>query len=727
MHLKQLLHFNSLPQPFNMKITHCLLLLSFIALGCNTQQSKTNFKTIPVTYPNTVKDSTVDQYFGTAVPDPYRWLENDTAENTKQWVAAQNKVTTDYLNQIPFRSSIHQRLEELWNYDSYSAPSHEGDYIYFYKKTGLQNQSVLYRQKNGSQEAEVFLDPNSFSANGTTSLAGVSFSKDGSLAAYQISEGGSDWRKLIIINAITKQQIGDTLIDVKFSGIAWKKNEGIYYSSYDKPKEGSQLAGKTDQHKLFFHQLGNKQSQDQLVFGGTTTPRRYIGAEVSENERWLIIYAANSTYGSEVYVQDLSKPSPIVTVVDNMKNQSGILTVDDQYFYIQTDLNAPKGKMVVAPIAQPAPANWKTLIPEQKEVLSVSSSGGQIYCSYLKDAITKVFQYDLTGKQIREIALPGLGSAYGFSGKKADKELYFTYSSYISPSTIYKMDIATGKTEVYKNSGVKFKSEDYESNQVFYTSKDGTKIPMIITHKKGIKLDGTNPTLLYGYGGFSVNITPYFSTSDIILLENGGIYAVANLRGGGEYGEEWHLAGTKLNKQNVFDDFSAAAKYLVENKYCSRATLAIQGESNGGLLVGACITREPGIAKVAFPFVGVMDMLRYHKFTAGAGWAYDYGTSEDNKEMFEYLKAYSPIHNFKPNTAYPATLVMTADHDDRVVPAHSFKFTATQQANHQGENPVLIRIETKAGHGSGRSTEQVIKAEADKWAFLFYNMQIQPK
>ncbi|MEO7531921.1 MAG: prolyl oligopeptidase family serine peptidase [Sediminibacterium sp.] len=712
-----------------MKRLFQIILPLFVLASCKSGADQTDFKTIAVKYPVAQKDTTVkDVYFGTTVADPYRWLENDIAENTKAWVKEENKVTQGYFSQIPFREKIEKRLKELWNYDAYSAPTKKGDYTYFYKKSGLQNQSVLYRQKDGEKAPEVFLDPNTFSTSGTTSLASVSFTKDGALAAYLISEGGSDWQKMIAIDAITKKQISDTLQDVKFSGIAWKKKEGFYYSSYDKPKEGSQLAGKTDQHKLYYHTLGQPQNQDKLIFGGSTTPRRYISAEVTENQKWLVIYAANSTYGGEIYVQDLTKPdAPIIAVVKDMKTSSGILAADDHYFYIQTDKDAPKSKIVIAPIANPAQENWQPFIPEQPEVLSASTAGGNIFCSYLKDALAKVVQYDMSGKKIREVNLPGLGTAYGFSAKDIDKELYFTFTSYTTPSTIYKMDIASGKSEVYKKSGVQFVAEDYESTQVFYPSKDGTKIPMIITHKKGIKLDGSNPTLLYAYGGFSVSITPYFSTSDIILLENGGIYAVANLRGGGEYGEEWHNLGIKTKKQNVFDDFAAAADYLVNNKYTSRDKLAIQGESNGGLLIGATITQHPDICKVAFPFVGVMDMLRYHKFTAGAGWSYDYGTSEDSKEMFTYLKGYSPVHNFKPGTAYPATLIMTADHDDRVVPAHSFKFAATMQEAHTGNNPVLIRIETKAGHGSGRSTDQVIKAESDKWAFMFYNMKIVPK
>ncbi|PJE47701.1 MAG: S9 family peptidase [Sediminibacterium sp.] len=705
--------------------TSALLLL----VACNQNSAETDFKKIEVKYPIAQKDSTVkDIYFGTTVADPYRWMENDTSAQTIAWVKAENEVTDAYLASIPFLQSIQSRLKELWNYDKYSAPFKEGDYNYYSKKTGLQNQSVIYRQKEGQKEPEVFLDPNTFSVNGTTSLAGMNFSADGSLCGYQISEGGSDWRKLIILNAITKEQIGDTLIDIKFSSVAWKKNEGFYYSSYDKPKEGSQLAGKTDRHKLYYHRLGQPQSEDQLVFGGDITPRRYIGASVSENEKWLFIYAANSTYGNEMYVQDLTKPNaPIIPIVKDMASSVNILDADDQYFYIQTDKGAPNSKVVIALLNQPQSEHWIDLIPEQKEVLSVNTGGGNFFCSYLKDAITKVLQYDMKGNKIREVVLPGLGTASGFSGKRKEKTLFYSFSSYTTPSTIYKMDIASGKTEVYKKPTLQFNSEEYESKQVFYPSKDGTKIPMMITHKKGIKLDGNNPTLLYAYGGFSVSLTPYFSTSDIILLENGGIYAVANLRGGGEYGESWHNQGIKTKKQNVFDDFIYAAKYLTENKYTSKEKLAIQGESNGGLLVGATITQQPDICKVAFPFVGVMDMLRYHKFTAGAGWAYDYGTAEDSKEMFDYLKSYSPVHNVKEGTAYPATLIMTADHDDRVVPAHSFKFAAELQEKHKGENPVLISVETKAGHGAGMSTEQMIKSESNKWAFMFYNLKVSPK
>lgn len=680
-----------------------------------------------ITYPETRKDETVnDVYFGTTVADPYRWLEGDTSAETKAWVKEENNVTQQYLKQIPFRDKIRARLEELWNYERYSAPSKEGRYTYFYKNTGLQNQSVLYRQLDNN-EPEVFLDPNTFSAKGTTSLAGINFSKDGSLAAYQISEGGSDWRKVIVIDAISKQIKDDTLHDVKFSGIAWKGTEGFYYSSYDKPKNGSQLSGKTQVHKLFYHQLGTPQSSDKLIFGGDAQPRRYVGGGITEDGKWLIITAANSTYGNEVYVQDLTiTDAPIVTVVDNMNNSTDIIEADDQYFYLVTDKKAPHKKVVFAPLNKPQPENWKDLVPETKNVLDVNTGGGYMFCGYLKDAVSQVLQYDFKGNKVREIALPGVGTASGFGGKMHDKEVYFTFTSYTYPATIFKLDVGNGKTEVFKKLDVKFNPADFESKQVFYPSKDGTKIPMIITYKKGIKLDGKNPTVLYGYGGFSVSLTPAFSTANIVLLENGGVYAVPNLRGGGEYGAEWHNAGTKTKKQNVFDDFIAAAEYLKTNGYASTDYLAISGGSNGGLLVGATMTQRPDLCKVALPAVGVLDMLRYHKFTAGAGWAYDYGTSEDSKEMFDYLKAYSPLHNLKAGTHYPATMVTTADHDDRVVPAHSFKFAAALQAAHKGDNPVLIRIETQAGHGAGMSTQQVINGATDKWAFLFYNMGIVP-
>jgi prolyl oligopeptidase len=698
-----------------------------IITSCNDNETKgVSLKPIEVKYPVTKKDTTVkDNYFGTEVYDPYRWLENDTSSETADWVKAENEVTQNYLSQIPFRQAIKKRYESLFNYEKYSAPFTQGKYTFYYKNSGLQNQSVLYRESPGNKEPEVFLDPNTFSKDGTTSLAGIAFSKDGSMAAYNISEGGSDWQKLVVMDAANKKQTGDTL-EIKFSGASWKGNDGFYYSTYKRPLSGNVLTAKNENQKLYYHKAGTPQSADKVVYGDDAHPVRYMSGYVSEDEKWLIIYAANETYGNGLYVQDLTKPNaPVIPLATDMKNSYAIVDIDDQNFYIQTDKDAPTGKLLTAPIIDPKLSNWKTFVDTKPEVLTASSAGGYIFCSYLKDAVTKVYQYDKTGRQVREVQLPGLGTASGFSGWKEDKDLYFVFASYINPATIYKMNIATGTSEIFKQSKVQFKPEDYESKQIFYTSKDGTKIPMIITYKKGIKLDSNNPCLLYGYGGFSVSLTPYFSTSSIILMENGGIYAVPNLRGGGEYGEDWHQQGIKMKKQNVFDDFMAAAQWLIDNKYTSKDKLAIEGGSNGGLLIGACITQKPDMCKVAFPAVGVMDMLRYHKFTAGAGWAYDYGTSEDNKEMFGYIYHYSPLHNIK-EASYPAMMVTTADHDDRVVPSHSFKFAATMQEKNKGTEPILIRIETKAGHGAGQSTHQIIEQQTDKWSFMFYNMGISP-
>ncbi|MFD1871182.1 prolyl oligopeptidase family serine peptidase [Hymenobacter bucti] len=699
-----------------------LLLAALLVAGQAGAQAVVTSKTLP--YPQTRKVDTTTTYFGTKVADPYRWLENDQATDTKAWVQEENKVTQDYLGKIPYREAIRQRLTKLWNYEKYSAPTKEGKYTYFSKNTGLQSQYVMYRQL-GTGAPEVFLDPNTFSKDGTTSLAGINFTQDGSLAAYQISEGGSDWRKVIVIKANDKSIVGDTLKNVKFSGLAWKGNQGFYYSSYDKPAAGSQLAGKTQIHKLYYHQLGTPQSTDKLIFGGEKDPNRYIGANVTEDERYLIISAANTTTGNKLYLQDLGKPgSPIVNIVPDEKSISQVVDNVGSKLYLQTNYQAPNHRLVTVDAAAPTQANWKDLIPETKNVLDVSTVGSHIFATYLKDATSLVEEYDMVGKKLRTIALPGVGSAGGFGGKKLDKETYYTFTSYVYPPTIFKYNLATGTSTVYKKAGVQFDPSKYESKQVFYNSKDGTRVPMLITYKKGMVLNGKNPTLLYAYGGFNASITPGFSTSNIILLENGGIYAVPNLRGGGEYGEKWHLAGTKLQKQNVFDDFIAAAEYLKTNKYTDTDHLAISGGSNGGLLVGATMAQRPDLCKVAFPAVGVMDMLRYNQFTAGAGWAYDYGTAQDSPEMFNYLYKYSPYHALKP-AAYPATLITTADHDDRVVPAHSFKFASRLQESQQGTAPVLIRIETKAGHGAGRSTAQVISEQTDKWAFMFENMGVK--
>ncbi len=701
-----------------MRTIACLAAAVFI---CSFASAQTMNKKL--TYPATKKVDTVDTYFDEKVPDPYRWLEDDRSAETKAWVKEENKVTQAYLSQIPYRDAIYKRLEQLWNYEKYSAPFKEGKYTYFYKNDGLQAQAVLWRQV-GDGTPEIFLDPNKFSADGTTSLQGINFTKDGSMAAYQLSEGGSDWRKVVVIKTEDKSLVGDTLIDIKFSGLAWHGNDGFYYSSYDKPKSGSQLSGMTQYHKLYYHKLGTPQSADQLIFGGEQNKRRYIGAYLTEDEHFLVITAANTTTGNQLYIKDLNLPySTIVQVVGNFDNEHHVLTNAGSRLYILTNLYSPNFKIVTAEATTPQPNYWKDLIRQTHDVLTATTGGGKIFAEYLKDATSFVQQYDMAGKLERTIALPAIGTASGFGTKLEEKETYYTFTNYVYPPTIFKLDIATGVSTLYKKSNVQFDPDQYESKQVFYPSKDGTKIPMIITYKKGIALNGHNPTLLYGYGGFAVSLTPAFSTSNIILLEHGGIYAVPNLRGGGEYGEKWHKAGIKVKKQNVFNDFIAAAEYLIKHKYTSKDYLAISGGSNGGLLVGAVMTQRPDLCTVAFPAVGVMDMLRYNKFTAGAGWSYDYGTAEDSKEMFEYLYGYSPYHNLKPNF-YPATMVTTADHDDRVVPAHSFKFAARLQEYQKGPAPTIIRIETKAGHGAGQSTEQVISGQTDKWAFMFWNMGV---
>ena len=679
-----------------------------------------NKKMESLNYPETKKTATVDTYFGTEVNDPYRWLEDDKSEETAAWVKAENKVTFDYLSKIPFRNKIKERMEKLWNYEKISAPFKEGGYTYFYKNNGLQNQSVLYSTDKSGKE-EVFLDPNTFSKDATTSLDGVSFSKDGSKVAYSVSKAGSDWRTVIFIDAKTKKEIDTPLVDVKFSGLSWKGNEGIFYSSYEKPK-GSELSAKTDEHKLYFHELGTAQKTDLVVFGDKEK-RRYVGGSVSEDDRYLFISAANSTSGNELYLKDLSDPfSKIIPIVSNFDFDVDVLDNLGSKLFILTNINAPNKRIVSVDASNPGIENWVDFIPETDNVLSPSTGAGYIFATYMKDAISLVKQYDFNGALIREVTLPGIGTASGFGGKTKDSELYFSFTNYTTPATIYSYNPKEGKATVYKKPVVDFKSENYISTQIFYTSKDGTKIPMIITHKKGLKLEGKNPTILYGYGGFNISLTPSFSIANAVWLEMGGVYAVANLRGGGEYGKKWHDAGTKLQKQNVFDDFIAAAQYLITEKYTSSDFLAIKGGSNGGLLVGAVMTQKPELMKVALPAVGVMDMLRYHTFTAGAGWAYDYGTSEDSKEMFEYIKGYSPVQNVKMGTKYPATLVTTGDHDDRVVPAHSFKFAAELQAKHVGNNPVLIRIETNAGHGAGKPVSKTIEEASDIQAFTLFNM-----
>jgi prolyl oligopeptidase len=694
----------------NNLIIFCLIFL-FISCDSNQRNNYHLTEKIPVT----------DDYFDTEVVDNYRWLEDDMSQETGNWVAKQNETTFDYLNEIPFREQLKNRLTDLWDYEKISSPFREGNYTYFYKNTGLQNQSILYRTKDDG-ESKIFLDPNLFSIDGTTSLAGISFSKDGSLLAYSISEGGSDWRKIIIKNVENNQIIGDTIVDVKFSGVSWMANEGFYYSSYDKPK-GSELSEKTDQHKLYYHKLGTPQSEDELIYGGVENEKnRYVRGYVTSDNRFFVIFLRNQTTGNKLLIKDLKTNSSFKIIVGDYNSNTSLLDNKGTKLFLVTDFNAPNKKIVTVDIKNPSQENWKDFIPESKFVLSASKCGDYLFASYMIDAISKVYQYDYSGKLVREIKLPGIGRASGFNGKKDQNSLYFNFSNYYTPNTSYKLDLSSGKYDEYWKPSIDFDSSSYESKQIFYSSKDGTKVPMIITYKKGLELNSKNPTILYGYGGFNISRTPGFSVANAVWMEQGGVYAVPNIRGGGEYGRKWHNAGVQLKKQNVFDDFIAAAEYLIDNNYTSSEYLAIRGGSNGGLLVGATMTQRPDLMKVALPAVGVLDMLRYHKFTAGAGWAYDYGTSEDSKEMFNYLKAYSPVHNVKNNISYPATLITTGDHDDRVVPAHSFKFAAELQEKDSGINPILIRVETNAGHGSGTPVAKTIDQYADIFGFTLYNM-----
>ena len=708
-----------------MKNYFFLLLMSALLASC------VNFSGVessPVTYPESRYDSSdVKTTIGHDVADPYGWLEDDLSEETAQWVEAQNAVTFAHLEEIPFRAALRDRLSALWNYAKRGAPFIEGDFRYFYRNDGLQSQYILYRVVLDGDEAdaEVFLNPNTFSADGTTSLGGISFSPDGSLVAYQISEGGSDWRKVIILDAVTGNRLGDTLADIKFSGLAWLGNAGFYYSSYDKPEEGSALSGMTDVHRLFYHRLGDVQSEDELIFGGEDLPRRYVQGQVTDDGDWLVVTAAVSTTGNELYVQDLrDADGSLVRIAEGFDKEYGVVTSREGKLYIQTNDGAPNNRLMVSQgIAVGADA-WEEVIAEREFPISFTMGSGYLFVKSLEHALTTVDQYHLTGALIRRVELPGVGTAGGFGGKDDADVLYYNFTNAITPSTIYAYDTERGESSVFHASEIDFDPSGFVSNQIFYTSPDGTVIPMTISHKKGLALDGSNPTMLYGYGGFNISLKPSFSTSYTVWMEQGGILAIPNIRGGGEYGEAWHVAGTKMQKQNVFDDFIAAADYLIDNGYTSHERLALAGGSNGGLLVGAVITQRPELAAVAFPAVGVLDMLRYHTFTAGAGWAYDYGTAEDSDEMFNYLLGYSPVHNVTAGTCYPATMVTTGDHDDRVVPAHSFKFAAELQAKQSCTNPTLIRIETNAGHGAGKPTAMVIEEAIDKFAFAFWHMGI---
>ncbi|MBE7440750.1 MAG: S9 family peptidase [Spirochaetales bacterium] len=678
-------------------------------------------KAVPIQfqYPETKVTADADVYFGVNVPDPYRWLEKDTAAETRDWIGAQNEVTTSFLNQIPFRSKIQERLTKIWNFERISEPRREGKYRYFSRNTGLQNQDVIYRLDDAGKES-LFLDPNSFSSDGTTALGGLFFSRDGSRCAYTFQVGGSDWQSVTVLNTETLQPL-ETLTGLKFTGIAWHGNSSYYYSRYDMP-DGSQLSAKTDQHKIYLHQVGQPQSADRVIFG-QEQKRRYASAVLTEDERFLVIATAQSTTGNDLLVRDLSLPdSRLVPVVTDFESVNYVLDNDGDRILLLTDRNAPRKRVVSFRMDKPAPEHWVDVIPETDAVLGARTGSGFLFARYEKDALTSLKQYDYSGKHLRDIALPGPGTAWGLSGKRSDKELYYLFTSYTVAETIYSYEPATGKSAVFRKPAVDFDATNFESKQIFYHSKDGTRVPMMLTHRKGLERNGQNPVLLYGYGGFGASLVPAFSVTHAIWLEMGGILAVPNIRGGGEYGKSWHDAGTKQNKQNTFDDFIAAAEYLIKENYTASSLLAIRGASNGGLLVGAVMAQRPDLFAVAIPQVGVLDMLRYHTFTAGAGWAYDYGTAQDNPQMFEYLRKYSPVHNVQHGKSYPATLIVTGDHDDRVVPAHSYKFAATLQAAQPQGNPVLLRVDLNTGHGAGTPTSRMIAEDTDILAFIWHSL-----
>ena len=703
-----------------------LIFLAAFVISCNENADPSDINTA---YPETKKVDTVDTYFGTKVSDPYRWLEDDDAKNTEAWVKAQNEVTDSYLQDIPFRSEVKSKVQDLIDYEKVSAPQKHGDYYYFYKNTGLQDQSVYYRTEDlESDSAEVFLDPNKFSTDGTISMAGTFFSKDGSLVTYLISDGGSDWRKAITLNTETGEMVGDTLKNLKFTGISWKGNEGFYYSSYERPEKGEKLTEANQQQKMYYHELNTPQKTDEVVFGNDIK-RRIASGGLTEDERYLVVSASSGTSGNELYIKDLQNPDDgFTTIIDDMENNHRVIHSSGNRLLIYTNRGASNYRVVETTIDDPAPSNWEDLVPEAKQTLTgASTAGGYLFLNYLEDAKSSIKQMTLSGEKVRDIQLPTIGTAGGFSGQKEDEELFYTFTSFTYPTSVFRYEIESGASTLYERPEVAFDPDKYETKQVFYTSKDGTEIPMFIVHRKDIELNGEQPTLLYGYGGFNISLTPSFSTRWISWLEMGGVFAMANLRGGGEYGESWHKQGIKMKKQNVFDDFIAAGEYLTENNYTRPEKLAVMGGSNGGLLVGATMTQRPELAGVAIPQVGVLDMLRYHLFTIGAAWATDYGRSDDSKEMFNYLYDYSPYHNLEEGTNYPATLITTADHDDRVVPAHSFKFASRLQEYHSGNDPVLIRIETRAGHGAGTPTSKTIEELTDIFSFTLYNMGEEPR
>ena len=678
-------------------------------------------------YPKAAKDGTVDEYFGTKVADPYRWLENDTSAQTAAWVEAENKVTNAYLAKIPFRGKLLKRMTELSNYERISAPRKRHGKWYFFKNDGLQNQSVMYVMDKLGGEPRVFLDPNKLSTDGTVALKGVYFSHNGKYAAYTISRSGSDWEEIFVIDLKTGQLTEDHIEWAKFTNTAWK-GDGFYYSAYDAPVKGKEFSNVNSGHKIYYHKIGTPQSEDVLFYQNGAYPKRFYYVDVNEKETKMFLIESGAGSGDNLFVRDLTKPeSQFIQMTSNMDYQYMPAYDEGDKIWIYTNYGAPKGRIMTADMRQPGVDNWQELIPEQENVLSgYDVINRQLILTYQKDASDHAYLYGLDGKLRNEIHLPSVGSV-GFMGDEKEPECFYTFTSFTVPGTVYQYDMEKDESTLYTSPKVNFRLDDYTSEQVFFQSKDGTRIPMFLTYKKGMKKNGKNPVFLYGYGGFNISLGPGFSALRVSFLEQGGIYAQVTLRGGGEYGEEWHLAGTKMQKQNVFDDFIGAAEWLISEGYTCKDKLAIVGGSNGGLLVGACMTQRPDLFGVAIPEVGVMDMLRYHKFTIGWNWASDYGTSEDSKEMFEYLRGYSPLHNLKPGTAYPATLVTTADHDDRVVPAHSFKFAATLQECHQGDNPVLIRIDTKAGHGGGKPLAKILEEQADIYGFILYNLGVKFK
>lgn len=699
------------------KLSLVLILIVVMLASCNKSQKRD----IKVVYPETATVDHVDTYFGVEVADPYRWLENDTSAETEKWVIEQNKVTQDYISQIPFRDKIKNRLEKIWNYPKLGTPFKKANWVFYFKNEGLQNQAVLYVKEGMDGEARVLIDPNKLSEDGTVALGGISISKDGKYLAYRLNKAGSDWSNIKVMEVATGEDLPDNIEWVKFSGASWK-DDGFFYSRYPEPEEGKEYSNVNEHHKIYYHKIGDTQDKDILIYENPSKPQRTYYAGTTDDERFLIISETESTTGNALYFKDLNnKNSKITQIVKGFEKDYSVIDNIDDKLIIITNQDAPKYKVVLVDTKTPT-SNWVDFIPEKNEVLQgIKFAGDKLFAMYMKDATSVVEILDTDANFLSFLELPTLGSIGSFSGEKDDNTLFYSFTSFTFPSVIYSYDIENNVSTEYFRPDIDVDLTNYETKQVFYTSKDGTKVPMFIVHKKDIKLDGNNPVMLYGYGGFNISLTPGFSISRTIFLENGGVYAMPNIRGGGEYGEEWHMAGTVLNKQNVFDDFISAAEYLIEQNYTNPNKIAISGGSNGGLLVGACMTQRPDLFKVALPAVGVLDMLRYHKFTIGWAWATDYGTSDDETQ-FHYLLKYSPLHNINDSTCYPATLITTGDHDDRVVPAHSFKFAATLQANQSCDNPVLIRIETNAGHGGGKPTSKVIDEVADTYAFMFYNL-----